>query len=132
MKDEGQEEAAKAFKKSRYILMSNRETLQRRDAEAAAGGLFRKGSTLFNTDSVPQKGGREEKYDRLIAENTLLFTVDLVKDMLDEAYRCTDMDDMRDKVSNIIHICQETGNTHFMWFAKDLLNNNCSILLYVV
>ena len=123
LKEEGQEEAAKDFKKSRYILMSNRETLQRRDAEAAAGGLYRKGSTLFNTDSVPQKGGREERYDRLIAENTLLFTVDLVKDMLDAAYRCTNMDEMRDKVSEIIHICQETENTHFMWFGN-LLNNH--------
>ena len=48
------------------------------------------------TDSVPLKGGREERYNRLIEENTLLFTADLVKDMLDAAYRCTDVDDMLD------------------------------------
>ena len=82
--------------------MSNRETLQKRDAEAAAGGLLRKGSDLFMTDSVPLKGGREERYDRLIEENTLLFTADLVKDMLDAAYRCTDADDMLDKITDII------------------------------
>ena len=121
--EEGQEDAAKAFKKSRYILMSKRETLQKRDAEAAAGSLFRKGSELFRTDSVPQKGGREERYNRLIEENTLLFTADLVKDMLDAAYRCTDMDDMLDKVSDIIFTCWETENPHFIWFGN-LLNDH--------
>ena len=123
LQEEGQEEAAKAFKKSRYILMSNRETLQKRDAEAAAGGLLRKGSDLFMTDSVPMKGGREERYDRLIEENTLLFTTDLVKDMLDAAYRCTDADDMLDKITDIIYICWETENPHFIWFGN-LLNNH--------
>ncbi len=130
LKDEGQEEAAKAFKRSRYILMSNRETLQKRDAEAAAGGLIRKGSDLFKIDSVPQKGGREERYNRLIAENTLLFTADLVKDMLDAAYRCTDVDDMAERICDIIFTCWETDNPHFVWFGNLLDNHFAGIVTH--
>ena len=46
-------EDASHFKKSRYILMSNPETLRRRNVEAASSKLYRKGSTLFNTDAIP-------------------------------------------------------------------------------
>lgn len=128
--DEGQEEAAKSFKKSRYILMSSRETLRKRDAEAATGGQYRKGSDLFKTDSVPLKGKREEHYDRLIAENKLLFTADVVKDMLDSAYRCTDEGSMSRIISDVIYLCWETENPHFIWFGNLLENHFDGIITY--
>ena len=40
--------------------------------------------------SSPEKkasGGKGSKYDELIRDNKLLFTLDLVKESLDEAYR---------------------------------------------
>ena len=123
LKDEGREDEAKDLKDTRYILMSKRETLQKRDAEAKAGIPIRKGSELFKIDSVTLKDGREEKYDQLLTENKLLFTADLVKDMLDKAFRCTNTDDMLNQVSEIIYICWETENVHFVWFGN-LLNNH--------
>ncbi|SCW82932.1 Transposase [Lachnospiraceae bacterium C10] len=45
--DEGNIEAAKALKKTRYILMSNRSTLQKKDADAVSERIIHKGSKLF-------------------------------------------------------------------------------------
>ena len=123
LRDEGREDEARDLKNTRYILMSKRSTLQKRDAEAEAGIPVRKGSELFKINSVTLKSGREEKYDRLLAENKLFFTADLVKDMLDKAFRCTDTDDMLDQITEIIYTCWETENEHFVWFGN-LLNNH--------
>lgn len=123
LESEGNHEAAQRLKRSRYILMSKPSTLAKRDEEAAAGKIIRKASKLLNRDSVIRKGGRRAKYQRLIQENELLFIVDLVKDMLDEAYRCTTEADMINQICEIIETCWETENPHFIWFGN-LLNNH--------
>ena len=51
--------------------------------------MLSKGSDLFGTEQVVRRSGYESKYDELIKENELLFTLDLIKDKLDEAYRQT-------------------------------------------
>ena len=78
---------------------------------------------MLSRDSVVLKGGRRAKYQRLIQENELLFTVDLVKDMLDQAYRCTSETDMIDQICEIIETCWETENPHFIWFGN-MLNSH--------
>jgi len=123
LESEGNHEAAKLLKRSRYILMAKTSTLAKRDAEAAAGKVIRKASKLLNRDSVILKGGRRAKYQRLIQENELLFIVDLVKDMLDQAYRCTTETDMIDQICEIIENCWETENPHFIWFGN-MLNSH--------
>ena len=94
----GDIEAAKALKKTRYILMSKRSTLQKKDQEAEAGRVIHRGSPLFGTANVVRKSGYEEKYDSLLRENALLFTLDLIKEKLDEAYRDTDEARMAEKI----------------------------------
>lgn len=123
LEHEGNHEAARMLKRSRYILMAKTSTLDKRDAEAAAGKVIRRASQLVNRDSVILKGGRRTKYRRLIQENELLFTVDLVKDMLDQAYRCTTEADMLDQLCEIIETCWATGNAHFVWFGN-MLNSH--------
>ena len=80
--EEGNIDAAKALKKTRYILTSNRSTLRKKDAEAAEGKILHKGSDLFKTEDIIRKGGHEARYDELLLENKLLFTVDLIKEKL--------------------------------------------------
>lgn len=121
--EEGNIEAAKALKKTRYILMSNRETLQRKDKEAEQGTIIHKGSPLFGTENVTRKGGQEEKYDTLIRENKLLFTVDLVKEKLQYAYTLRSEPEMAREMTEIIDICKETSNNHFKWFARLIENH---------
>ena len=121
--EEGNDEAARALKRTRYILMSNRKTLQKKDAEAENGTIIHKGSPLFGTENVTRKGGKEEKYDTLIRENKLLFTVDLVKEKLQYAYTLSSEAEMAREMTDIIDICNETGNKHFKWFGKLIYNH---------
>ncbi|MBQ3334247.1 MAG: ISL3 family transposase [Eubacteriaceae bacterium] len=121
--DEGNIEAAKALKKTRYILMSKRSTLQKKDRDAEAGRIIHRGSTLFGTPDVIRKAGYEDKYDSLLKENALLFTLDLIKAKLDEAYKDTVEARMAEKNIDIMDICEATGNPHLLWFRK-LLDNH--------
>ena len=116
--DEKNYEAARSLKRTKYILTSNRTTLQKKDAEAKAGKILSKGSSLFNTDAVVRHGGYEEKYDALIQENELLFTLDLLKEKLAEAYRQTSEATMASMMIDIMDICQASQNKHLLWFSK--------------
>jgi len=121
--DEGDIEAAVALKRTKYILTSNRSTLQRKDKEAAEGKVLSKGSTLFHKEEVVRKSGYESKYDELLAENALLFTVDLVKEKLREAYRQMNEPDMAEMMIEIIDLCYASGNNHLEWFGHLIENH---------
>ena len=86
----GEVEAAKALKKTKYILTSSRATLQKKDADATKERVIHKGSSLFKTEDFIRKTGYEERYDELLKENKLLFTLDLIKEKLVLAYSRTD------------------------------------------
>ena len=118
--EEGNIEAARALKKTRYILMSNRSTLQKKYDDAASGRIIHKGSPLFKTEDIKRKSGYEAKYDTLLQENKLLFTLDLVKEKLSAAYTLADEARMAGAISDIMDICQATGNKHLLWFEKML------------
>ena len=116
--EEGNIEAARSLKKTRYILMSNRSTLQKKDEDAASERVIHKGSPLFKTEDIKRKNGYEAKYDALLRENKLLFTLDLVKEKLSAAYALTDEPKMAEAIIDIIDICEATGNKHLLWFGK--------------
>lgn len=93
--EEGNVEAAKALKKTRYILMSNRSTLQKNDA------LLQENKLLFTLDLV------KEKLSAAYA-------------MTDEAKMSEAIIDIID----IIDICKTTGNKHLLWFGKLLVRRS--------
>lgn len=115
---EGNAEAAKALKKTRYILMSKRSTLQKKDEDAASERVIHKGSQLFKTEDIKRKGGNEAKYDALLQENKLLFTLDLVKEKLASAYAMDDEAKMAEAVIDIMDVCTDTKNTYLLWFSR--------------
>lgn len=116
--EEGDIEAAKSLKKTRYILTSKRSTLQKKDEDAALERVIHKGSSLFKTEDIKRKGGNEAKYDSLIQENKLLFTLDLIKEKLSDAYTMTNEAEMANAIIDIIDICNATGNKHLLWFGR--------------
>ncbi|MCR4763748.1 MAG: ISL3 family transposase [Lachnospiraceae bacterium] len=116
--EEGNIDAARALKKTRYILMSNRSTLQKKDEDAASERVIHKGSPLFKTEDIKRKSGYEAKYDELLKENKLLFTLDLIKEKLSSAYSLRDEALMAEAIIDIIDICTATGNKHLLWFGK--------------
>ena len=132
LKEEGREDEAKALKGVKYILTSNRSTLEKKDEDAAEGKLVSRESKLFNKPEVKAKGGQMAKYLKLIEENALLSTCDIVKTMLQEAYKCTEEDKMREKIKEIISTCRSTQNSYFCNFAKLLENHLDGITSHAV
>ena len=116
--EEGNIDAARALKRTRYILMSNRSTLQKKDEDAVSERVIHKGSPLFKTEDIKRKSGYEAKYNELLSENKLLFTLDLIKEKLSTAYSLVDEARMADAIIDIMDICTATGNKHLLWFGK--------------
>ena len=73
---------------------------------------------MFPVHSVVPRGGNQERYEALLKSNRLLFTADLVKEMLVDAYKADSEIHMAEKITAIIDTCNATGNSHFLWFAK--------------
>jgi transposase len=120
---EGDEKAAKSLKGSRYILTSSKQTLARKDQEAEDGKILSKGSSLFSKEQVVRKDGHLARYEDLIRQNKLLFTLDLIKEKLCEAYKMTDEPSMAGAITEIMDMCMATGNKHLLWFSR-LLDNH--------
>ena len=118
LRDSGDYKAAESLKKSKYILASKRETRKKKDKQADEGRVFRKESVIFNIEQATCKGGHDERYNVLIGENKLLFTVDLVKEKLEHAYKAGTVAEMAEELHEIMDICQATGNKHFLWFSN--------------
>ena len=116
--EEGDIEAAKSLKRTRYILMSKRSTLQKKDEDAASERVIHKGSPLFQTEDIKRKSGYEAKYDALLNENKLLFTLDLIKVKLSDAYSMADEAQMAEAIIDIMDICDATDNVHLRWFGR--------------
>jgi transposase len=117
--EEGLVEEAKALKKTRYILMSSSSTLQAKDAQARTGEppITRTGS-IFPKEEYVRKEGYEAKYDELLSQNKLLFTLDLIKERLSLAYARTDEARMADDITWIMDTCIASENVHLRWFGR--------------
>lgn len=64
-----------------------------------------------------------EGNEKIMSENKLLFTCELVLEKLTEAYKLTDEWEMANEIAEIMDICQDTKNKHLIWFSK-LLDNH--------
>lgn len=113
---EGKDDEAKSLKKTRYILMSSRKTLMKKDEDAKQSRIVHKGSSLFKTEDIVRKEGYEARYDSLINENKLLFTLDIIKEKLTAAYKQDKEAAMAEDIISIMDTCKATGNPHLLWF----------------
>lgn len=130
LKKEGNEEAAKLLKGSKYILTSNRSTLQEKDEEARSGKVISNGSELFHTPEYIRKEGYEARYDEIIRENKLLFTCDFIKEKLRVAYTLEDSSKMGTAIAEIVYYCFAANNTHLEWFGNLLMRHHAGIAAY--
>ncbi len=128
--DEGDHEAARLLKGSKYVLMSNRSTLLRKDRDARHGKVLSKAGVLFDKPETVQKGGNRKYYKELLEKNELLFTADLIKEKLRHAYEADTELKMKRRINDIIRICVATENRHFIWFSNLLLNHYDGIIAH--
>ena len=130
LESEGESEAAKNLKRTKYVLMTTLSTRKRKDQDAKEGKVISRGSTLFPKPEVKQKGGNCERYENLIRENELLSACDIVKEMLSKAYEYDDEEKMRAAMREIIEICRETQNKHFEKYANLLERHMAGIVTH--
>ena len=85
--------------------------------------MIRKGSSLFKTEDFIRKSGYEDRYNSLLEENRLFFTLDLIKEKLSLAYSQTDECLMSEDIISIMDMCHASGNVHLLWFERLLSNH---------
>ncbi len=139
---EGKLEEAACFKRTKYLLMMNESTREKRDREAEAGRKTGTDSDTFGCHSSPVRGKSEERYRELINSNRPLFVADLIKEKLAEAYgehrtddgrivpNVTSEEEMLLRIQDIVALCLETGIEHFRKFANMILSHIEGIVSY--
>ena len=127
---EGRYEEAERFKRSKYLLVSSRKTLEEKDAKAekalsekAATPGDKKPSVFHTQERNPPVIGRLDWYDELKANNNLIYAADYIKETLATAYTLKSGAEMKKHILSVIDVCQETGNRHMLWFARLLKNH---------
>lgn len=128
----GDAEAAKKLKKSKFILFSSKETLKKKDQEVQKEKVVSKGSTLFNKQEVTRKGYYYDRYNKLINENDLFLTIELIKDTLYQAYHTNSEEQMIELIFDIMELCEASGNKHLQWFEKLLYNHFDGIITHAI
>lgn len=84
----------------------------RKDEEAAEGKVISRGGELFPQPVVVRKSGYVQRYEELIRQNQLFFTLDIIKDKLANAYKQTDEAAMAEEIANIMDICTVKSIVH--------------------
>ena len=128
LRRDGKIDQANSIKNSKYILLSRKDTLKKKDEKANNNKIIKKESELFNTSELTYKFGYEEKYNGLIKDNELFITIDIIKEALDVAYNAKNVKEMKQYIDLVIDICQENGNKHLLWFSKLLINHYDGII----
>lgn len=130
---EGDLEAAKLLKHSKYIVTSSRETLARKDREAKEGRVLRKKGKVFSVSEVKRKDiGYLERYESILQKNRLLFTADLIKELLREAYASRNESRMQELITKVLDLCVNSGNEHMAWFWRLLVRHFDGIISHAV
>ena len=112
------------LKNTKYFLTSNRHSLRKKDDKAKEDRKANIEGEIFDGGKQTEtRGGNEEMYDSLLKENELLFLADTVNEKLSYAYNLDDECKMAKEITEIIEICIDSGNRHFMWFARLLENH---------
>lgn len=124
MEKKADEKGLKLIKGSKYLLTSSRNRLKERDDIARNWKAEGSEEHLFNgVQKKAPKGGRHDRYQELLHLNEDLFVVDMLKDYLDEAYKCHSKGAMNAVILAAIDICDKSANKHIKWFGKLLMNH---------
>ena len=130
LEESGDKEAARRLKKTKFILMSNKETLEKKDKEAENQKTISRGSELFKKAELKRKGGNADRYNKLVEENELFLILELIKETLQLAYKSTTEEEMAQYIFDIMELCESNGNKHLLWFMKLLYNHFDGIITH--
>ena len=118
LKASGRTADAASLKHSKYLLCSSLKTLEKKDCQAKAGMVVVEESTIFRRDEVKRQGGHVERYRKLIEENEILASCDMMKEFLMDFRSLVSEEEARTKLESMISFCRGTGDPHFNKFAN--------------
>ncbi len=127
---EDNEEGAKLLKHGKHILTAKKSTLARKDETARKDKIKCKGNNFFKFRRCIAKDGNLMRYNYIILENQLLFTVDIIKEHPDEADQKDSPEEMKKLLENAVTDCNLAGNKHRIWFARLLTSHMEGIIGY--
>ena len=134
---EGREEDAKNLNKAKYILASNRDTLEQKDKQVieAKTSINNNDSSqsLFKSLRNPTKARTDylKRYEELIYDNQNFIFIDIIKEAIKQAYNVKTEDMMKMILDNVIGFCEDMNNKHFSWFGKLIKNHLSGIITFV-
>lgn len=116
--EEGDEDAAKAPKGPKHILMAKKTTRGDHDRDARAGKVTSRGNGLLGRPEIKANGGQGARHKAPIRRNEPLSACDIVREMPDKACRhpCTAC--VRDMMEEVVEVCRGTDDKHLRWFAN--------------
>jgi transposase len=123
LKNSGDKEAAERLKRTRFLLCSSEKTLKEKDRQALEGKVISSSSELFNLTEIKRKGDYYKRYEKLVNENELFLVIELIKELLNEAYSTNSKVEMENSLYDIMALCEGNGNEHLLWF-KNLIYNH--------
>ena len=85
--------------------------------------MLQQKNDLFGIPEIRRSGGNEVCYDELLRQNKLLFSLDLIKEMLAPAFLWTSETDMANDLDRIIDTCKAANNPHLLWFTRLIENH---------
>ena len=97
----------------------------RKDEEAAEGKVISRGGELFPQPVVVRKSGYVQRYEELIRQNQLFFTLDIIKDKLANAYKQTDEAAMAEEIANIMDIFTVKSIVHHFSSLEHVIRYFC-------
>lgn len=84
-----------------------------------------RGGELFPQPVVVRKSGYVQRYEELIRQNQLFFTLDIIKDKLANAYKQTDEAAMAEEISDIMDICTVKSIVHHFSSLEHVIRYFC-------
>ncbi len=84
-----------------------------------------RGGELFPQPVVVRKSGYVQRYEELIRQNQLFFTLDIIKDKLANAYKQTDEAAMAEEIANIMDICTVKSIVHHFSSLEHVIRYFC-------
>lgn len=125
--NEGDVKGYKLLKNSKYILTASKDTLKNKDAKETKP---EKEHQLFKDIINENAKNYENKYNEIIKNNELFFIADYIKEKLKLAYSQESKEKMMIELVDIVGICFSTGNKHFIWFGKLIVNHIDGIITH--
>jgi transposase len=123
--EKGDVEGYRLFKNMRFVLLSSQQTLAKRDRQARTNNRFLQEQYLTKGLELPpgkrlQQGGRKERLDQLLAENTDLSVAYILLEQLKLAFEETNPFSLQFGMQQWLQLARQSSTQEILTFANTI------------